>query len=286
MQIPPTAIEGLKAYSAALRQSDQYKDIVEPKENVLRRFQALFSPANIASLTKEDFCAFLDKENNHHWSGLNRHPKIYQDMNRLKTALTYLVDDSKSIERRLDQAISTVPGMGKAIATAILFVCFPEKYGVWNQTSESAMRRLNIFPEKDWGESKGQQYTKINELLVSIATQLQTDLWTLDALWWFIETSSKQQGILANQPPQIVSEPELTSNGQRFRLEQHLHDFIFDNWDNIDLGKDWEIYGEDGDPDIGYKYRTRDAGEIDILAKHRTEPRWLVVELKRDQSSD
>ncbi len=45
------------------------------------------------------------------------------------------------------------------------------------------------------------------------------------------------------------------------------------------------MYQEDGDPEAGYEYPTG-IGRIDLLAKHRNEPRWLVVELKRNQSSD
>lgn len=37
--------------------------------------------------------------------------------------------------------------------------------------------------------------------------------------------------------------------------------------------------------DPGYEYSTG-VGSIDLLAKHRTEPAWLVVELKRAQGSD
>jgi RecB family endonuclease NucS len=42
---------------------------------------------------------------------------------------------------------------------------------------------------------------------------------------------------------------------------------------------------EDNDPETAYEYPT-DVGDIDLLAKHRTQPRWLVVELKRGQTSD
>ncbi|MFO7776659.1 MAG: endonuclease NucS [Candidatus Hydrogenedentota bacterium] len=45
------------------------------------------------------------------------------------------------------------------------------------------------------------------------------------------------------------------------------------------------LYQEDGDPEAGYEHPTG-IGRIDLLAKHRNEPRWLVVELKRNQSSD
>ena len=51
------------------------------------------------------------------------------------------------------------------------------------------------------------------------------------------------------------------------------------------IGKEWEIYSKPGDPDAGYEY-VCDVGRIDFLAHHRSEKRWLVIELKRARSSD
>jgi RecB family endonuclease NucS len=67
-------------------------------------------------------------------------------------------------------------------------------------------------------------------------------------------------------------------------LERHLHDFLSDNWKDTSLGRDWDLHTEDGEV-VGYEYPTP-VGRIDLLAKHKRENRWLVVELKRDQSSD
>ena len=71
----------------------------------------------------------------------------------------------------------------------------------------------------------------------------------------------------------------------RFAIERHLHDYLFDNWSQLDLAKDWELFTRDGEPDAGYEFPTP-IGRIDLLARHRREPRWLVIELKRDKSSD
>jgi RecB family endonuclease NucS len=91
------------------------------------------------------------------------------------------------------------------------------------------------------------------------------------------------QGVmqLANDPktPGLVSP-------QFFGLERHLHDFLFDNWDSLELGRDWEIYGIPGDEEAGYEFPCPPVGRIDILAKHRTKKKWLIVELKRNDTSD
>ena len=72
--------------------------------------------------------------------------------------------------------------MGKAIATSILLIAYPEKYGVWNGTSEKALRMLQIFPSDRL--SNGLKYKAINDVLRRLSTDLEIDMWTIDALWW------------------------------------------------------------------------------------------------------
>src|SRR5690606_17736731 len=82
---------------------------------------------------------------------------------------------------------------------------------------------------------------------------------------------------------QVVAEP--TTRGSSFSLERQLEEFLLENWDRTILGEEWEIYRTPDDPEAGRQYPT-DVGRIDILAVHRKEPRFLVVELKRRQGTD
>lgn len=76
------------------------------------------------------------------------------------------------------------------------------------------------------------------------------------------------------------------SAAQQFGLERHLHDSLLDNWESTELGREWNLVEAGGDIK-GYGYeRPTDVGTIDLLARHKIEPRWLVVELKRNQTSD
>ncbi len=70
--------------------------------------------------------------------------------------------------------------------------------------------------------------------------------------------------------------------GSGFKSEEELQKYLVNNWEKTPLAGEWDIYN---------KYRkgksyAGEVGEIDILAKHRKEPRWLVIELKKDQSTD
>ena len=79
--------------------------------------------------------------------------------------------------------------------------------------------------------------------------------------------------------------PTTTGAAPAFGLERHLQDFLFDNWSETSLGGDWDVYTRPGEPDAGYEFATQ-VGPIDLLARHKSGKRWLVVELKRNKTSD
>lgn len=69
-----------------------------------------------------------------------------------------------------------------------------------------------------------------------------------------------------------------------FALEKHLEDFLVHNWSQTELGKEFDIFEEDGEL-IGQQYQT-DTGPLDILAISKDKTRLLVVELKKGRASD
>jgi len=276
--VPTDVIGKLREAVANLNNTHIFKEIVEPRDAVLARFQPVFSPDHMAEITADEFLSFLLLENNHHWSGLHRQgPRMCTDMDKLRDALAMLVDETQSVADRLDKGTEMVSGMGKNVASAVLLVTQPDRYGVWNNRSEANMKRLGIWPYFNRGESFGKRYVKVNQTLLQLRDTLQIDFWTLDALWWYLD--QKESGDL---PP---SGGVSTVTEQRFGLERHLHEFLRDNWNQIELGREWTLYQETGDDEAGYEYPC-DVGRIDLLAKHRKEPCWLVIELKRNQTSD
>jgi hypothetical protein len=257
-----------------------YDAIVGTREEVFARYRPIFSPEHISNLTKEEFTSFLYFENNHHWSGLYRQGlNAAGDMHTLRQALAVLLDENRPIRERFPEALNLVTGFGKAIATGILTVAYPDKYGVWNNTSEAALRQVGLWPHFARGEGVGGRYEQINELLVRLRTELGIDLWTLDALWWFLLEPERLPQAVAETSPQIVA------SGERFALERQLEEFLLENWERTPLAKEWAIFSMPDDPEAGNQYPT-DVGRIDILAVHKTQPRFLVVELKRHQSTD
>lgn len=80
------------------------------------------------------------------------------------------------------------------------------------------------------------------------------------------------------------NEAESSDSQDIFALEKHLEDFLVTNWPNTEFGKQFEIY-EDDDGQTGQQYPT-DTGPMDILAISKDKKRLLVVELKRNKTSD
>ena len=69
-----------------------------------------------------------------------------------------------------------------------------------------------------------------------------------------------------------------------FALEKHLEDFLVNNWEKIDFGKDYDIY-EDEAGESGIQFRT-DIGIIDILAISKDKSTFAVIELKKGKTGD
>ncbi len=273
------AVGHLRGALPGAHRSASAQEIIDSCDEVLARFGPVFRLEHIPELAEEEVKAFLRFDSNKHWTGLHRQGnRICVDMDVLRHALAQLLDETKPLPERLVHAVESVRGLGKGIATAMLLVAFPEKYGVWNNVSEKALRDLGVWPVFERGESFGHQYERVNDVLTHLGTELDVDLWTLDALLWFVVQQEPAE-------PPSPHPPAGIAGTQRFGLERHLHEFLRDNWERTALGRDWTLYEEHGDPEAGYEYPC-DVGRIDLLARHLARPQWLVIELKRDESSD
>lgn len=256
------------------------KEINSRKNQVISVYQPMFQIPNISEISADDFKSFLIFKNNCHWNNLHRHGnKICKNIDTLRVALTILVDETKPIRDRFNESLKMISGFGKAVATAILQVAYPENYGVWNNISEGGLKQIGLWPPFERNLTPGDLYLKINEILIGLSKDLEIDLWTLDTLWWGL-TQIPSNGI--DEPDTPI---DTTIMGARFALEKYLHEFMRDNWNLLELAKEWELFQSQDDPDAGFEYPT-DIGYIDLLAKHKRENRWLVIELKRNQTSD
>jgi hypothetical protein len=262
----------------------------QAEQEVIARYGELFNPKNIDNLTADDFKSFLLFKNNRHWSGIFRYENLVTiEMARLREAIRILVDESQPLEKRLNVLYppnkpNYIKGMGKAVATPILLVVYPDKYGVWNEPSQQGLKRLNLLPQFSRGASFTEKYVKINKVLNDLARQYNLSLWQVDGVL----------GDLMNAGPSIIrpavaeevieAEQIKEAAEAEFGLESHLEDFIIENWDNLELGKKYALL--DNDCDMISKQFPTDVGPIDILARSKDSKEWLVIELKKGRSGD
>ena len=79
-------------------------------------------------------------------------------------------------------------------------------------------------------------------------------------------------------PSEEVGDPSL------FYMESQLEDFLVENWDKTEFGNKYALIEEDGEL-VSQQFRT-DIGIIDILAKDKKTGQYVVIELKKNQTSD
>jgi len=87
-----------------------------------------------------------------------------------------------------------------------------------------------------------------------------------------------------NRPATIISTDETIEDPSEFAMEKHLEDFLVKNWKQTELGKNYDVYEEDGEI-IGRQFPS-DTGPIDILAISKDKKSLLVIELKKGRASD
>ena len=82
----------------------------------------------------------------------------------------------------------------------------------------------------------------------------------------------------------LMSDSQEKDDSFIFQMEKHLEEFIVENWQFLDIGKQYDLHEKYVDKKRK-KYRT-DTGEIDIFALSKDKKIYLVVELKKGRASD
>jgi restriction system protein len=98
---------------------------------------------------------------------------------------------------------------------------------------------------------------------------------------WKIEP--EEDGGLDGNGTSIIKE-EVISDPSLFYMESQLEDFLIENWDRTELGRKYDLIEEEGEL-RSQQYRTG-IGTIDILARDKNSQQYVVIELKKGQTSD
>ena len=115
----------------------------------------------------------------------------------------------------------------------------------------------------------------MNEILLDLGTELELDLWDLDALLGYIVG-------LDEDTQSTIQDTESTGE---FVKEQHLQQYLVNHWRQMNLSEQWEIYSDADDPEAGVEFSTG-IGRPDILLTHTSDARICILELKKGSTSD
>jgi len=136
----------------------------------------------------EDFRDFLYFKNNYSWTTLYRSGlRALDNLKRLWKLLTFIQDESTNIRTRVREGLVGkyhCLGIGPNILTAILHVFYTNKYGVWNSRTLDTLNLIRRTPPPT--SDPGKKYQLINNELLQLTKELNTDLTTIDSFMWFI----------------------------------------------------------------------------------------------------
>ncbi len=160
------------------------------RKRAYAKYREKFSPDRLreGQQWKRDYSDFLHFRYNQSWSTLYRSGlEALSTPERLRDLLIYLQDESISIEKRVEEGLQGkyhCQGVGKNILTGLLHTFKPDAYGVWNSRTEDALKKIGQMPVITG--NAGSDYLAINAVLSKLATELKTDLTTIDGLMWYI----------------------------------------------------------------------------------------------------
>jgi len=182
------------------------------------------------------------------------------------------------------------------ILNALLFLSNPNKY-----ISSLSINHRNIICSKlsiDYDHSSNggiiiDSNTKIIDKFKKILTKIdlinKIDGFILPRFISDFIYSKHGRKIFWENKQDIDDFTDSATNGymnQSFYLEKYLESFIYTNWENIEkLGKNYEFITDSENEPISLQYHTN-IGNIDLLVKHKKNKEYLVVELKKSQTSD
>lgn len=144
------------------------------------------------------------------------------------------------------------------------------KYGPKISTSTEAAGWSKRMTAKLLHESPA---TVVQDIALAVALETNTDLRSC-------KTKSEAQKRLKIKG-EVKVKGQVTANGKEeagFDQELRLQYLLQRNWSKTPFANDWLLKG--------CEYDTHEIGRIDLLAQHKKEPRWLVIELKLLESSD
>jgi restriction system protein len=136
-------------------------------------------------------------------------------------------------------------------------------------------------PDTELPQRREIKWHRVSIEKVDMSPELRSSVFTIGTLRDISAYGDEIELLLNGGADSIIQ----STDTQYFRLEKHLEDFLVNNWQQTELGKEYDIFTNENDEIIGQQYPC-DTGYIDILAISKDKQELLVVELKRGKCSD
>lgn len=189
-------------------------------------------------------------------------------------------------------------GKSAIILTALLFTYAPDRYlSMLSVNHRFALIEFLEFGSLNQYVSYGEQVIKTHEdIIQGFKNKYEVDIkpqalsvfvyeWLDKYFSWKNKIAEKKiESDEAENEDEQISASQPIINRNNFILEKHLEDFLVANWENTEIGKLYELLEEGGDI-ISQQYPT-DIGNIDLLVKEKRSGDYVVIELKKGQTSD
>jgi len=85
--------------------------------------------------------------------------------------------------------------------------------------------------------------------------------------------------------PEQVNVETSDEDKATFMMEEQLEDFLIKNWEKADFSKNLELINDNDGNLVSQQFKTG-IGEIDILVRDKNSKQYVIIELKRNQTSD
>lgn len=178
---------------------------------------------------------------------------------------------------------------GNAINT-ILFAFNPNRYSaiVSLNDRKKAIDHFDIDCDVDFEtDSPGKKIVESNKVILEGFKKYNIDT-SPYVLSNFLYRKLKEEWKLSNETSIHISEEsndeEYSESKSSFYMEKELENFLIANWDRTELADEYELIEEDGEM-VSQQYKT-DIGRIDILVQDKKTGQYVVIELKKNQTSD
>ncbi|MCK6619692.1 MAG: DUF1016 family protein [Calditrichaceae bacterium] len=201
-----------------------------------------------------------------------------------------LIDLINSLAKENQTYKNGLTGANATALNALLFINNPGKY----ISSVSLRHRIQIINSFNLGSIEaykdyGEKIIISNNAIVNGISNLinqQVSPRTISNFLYSDQIKSKWKKELeqVDEDEDITDEERLSEENYHFVIEKHLEDFLVVNWESTVLGQKYELIQEDGEL-RSQQYKT-DIGKIDLLVQEKKTGNYVVIELKKGQTSD